>query len=138
MSENHWNVLLFLTVTSRVEEGVSDGEDGRVKNAKKPESTIRNAGRRWNGASKAKKRVQTREELVQQRASANNRERERTRHLNDAFAKLRSLVPTMPSDKMSKIHTLRIATDYIHFLDQVLSYLPFISFAKMYGFPAKL
>ena len=25
----------------------------------------------------------------------------------------------MPSDKMSKIHTLRIATDYIRFLDQV-------------------
>lgn len=27
----------------------------------------------------------------------------------------------MPCDKMSKIHTLRIASDYIHFLAQVSS-----------------
>uniref|UniRef100_A0A1I7WYF6 BHLH domain-containing protein n=1 Tax=Heterorhabditis bacteriophora TaxID=37862 RepID=A0A1I7WYF6_HETBA len=39
--------------------------------------------------------------------------------LNDAFAILRKIIPSMPSDKMSKIHTLRIASDYIRFLDQV-------------------
>lgn len=36
-----------------------------------------------------------------------------------AFNMLRRIIPSMPSDKMSKIHTLRIATDYIAFLDEV-------------------
>ncbi|VDK60757.1 unnamed protein product [Cylicostephanus goldi] len=39
--------------------------------------------------------------------------------LNDAFSILRKIIPSMPSDKMSKIHTLRIASDYIRFLDQM-------------------
>uniref|UniRef100_A0A0N5A8F0 BHLH domain-containing protein n=1 Tax=Syphacia muris TaxID=451379 RepID=A0A0N5A8F0_9BILA len=59
------------------------------------------------------------EEAQQQRVSANRRERQRTKELNDAFAVLRRIVPSLPSDKMSKIHTLRIATDYIRFLDQM-------------------
>lgn len=69
------------------------------------------------------------EEALQQRVAANRRERQRTKELNDAFAILRRIVPSLPSDKMSKIHTLRIATDYIRFLDQVfnLSY-HFITF----------
>ncbi|EFP10244.1 CRE-HLH-8 protein [Caenorhabditis remanei] len=58
-------------------------------------------------------------ENVQQRACANRRERQRTKELNDAFTLLRKLIPSMPSDKMSKIHTLRIATDYISFLDEM-------------------
>ncbi|MFH4984706.1 hypothetical protein AB6A40_011415 [Gnathostoma spinigerum] len=59
------------------------------------------------------------EESQQQRISANQRERRRTKELNDAFAVLRRIVPSLPSDKMSKIHTLRIAADYIRFLDQM-------------------
>ncbi|EJD75243.1 hypothetical protein, variant [Loa loa] len=59
------------------------------------------------------------EEALQQRVAANRRERQRTKELNDAFAILRRIVPSLPSDKMSKIHTLRIATDYIRFLDQM-------------------
>jgi hypothetical protein len=42
--------------------------------------------------------------------------------LNEAFKRLRRTIPSMPSDKMSKIHTLRIATEYIRFLDQVGNY----------------
>ncbi|CAI2356261.1 unnamed protein product [Caenorhabditis sp. 36 PRJEB53466] len=42
-----------------------------------------------------------------------------SKELNDAFTLLRKLIPSMPSDKMSKIHTLRIATDYITFLDEM-------------------
>ncbi|PAV77199.1 hypothetical protein WR25_11650 [Diploscapter pachys] len=59
------------------------------------------------------------DDAVLQRACANKRERQRTKELNDAFAILRKIIPSMPSDKMSKIHTLRIATDYIQFLDQM-------------------
>ncbi|CAJ0580760.1 unnamed protein product, partial [Mesorhabditis spiculigera] len=39
--------------------------------------------------------------------------------LNDAFAILRRKIPHMPSDKMSKIHTLKIAVDYIKFLAEL-------------------
>jgi Helix-loop-helix DNA-binding domain len=48
--------------------------------------------------------------------SANERERHRTQSLNDAFARLRRIVPTLPSDKLSKIQTVRLATRYIDFL----------------------
>jgi hypothetical protein len=50
------------------------------------------------------------------RQIANVRERQRTESLNDAFEKLRKIVPTLPSDKLSKIQTLKLATDYIEFL----------------------
>ena len=48
------------------------------------------------------------------------RERQRTQSLNDAFAQLREIVPTMPSDKLSKIQTLRLASNYVDFLCKVL------------------
>ena len=44
----------------------------------------------------------------------------RTQSLNEAFQNLRSSIPTMPSDKMSKIQTLKMASDYIGFLYTVL------------------
>ena len=47
---------------------------------------------------------------------ASVRERQRTESLNDAFEKLRKIVPTLPSDKLSKIQTLKLATNYIQFL----------------------
>jgi twist len=62
----------------------------------------------------------TPEELAAQRNQANIRERQRTQNLNDAFQALRQIIPTMPSDKMSKIHTLKIASSYIDFLYYVL------------------
>jgi len=55
-----------------------------------------------------------------QRVMANVRERQRTQSLNDAFSQLRKIIPTLPSDKLSKIQTLRLATRYIDFLYQVL------------------
>ena len=55
-----------------------------------------------------------------QRAVANVRERQRTQALNEAFNKLRKIIPTLPSDKLSKIQTLRLASRYIDFLCQVL------------------
>uniref|UniRef100_A0A8C5U9D6 BHLH domain-containing protein n=1 Tax=Malurus cyaneus samueli TaxID=2593467 RepID=A0A8C5U9D6_9PASS len=40
--------------------------------------------------------------------------------LNEAFAALRKIIPTLPSDKLSKIQTLKLAARYIDFLYQVL------------------
>ena len=55
-----------------------------------------------------------------QRVIANIRERQRTQSLNEAFASLREIIPTLPSDKLSKIQTLKLASRYIDFLYQVL------------------
>ncbi|KAM9786049.1 uncharacterized protein ACB057_014434 [Neosynchiropus ocellatus] len=55
-----------------------------------------------------------------QRMIANIRERQRTQSLNEAFASLRKIIPTLPSDKLSKIQTLKLASRYIDFLYQVL------------------
>ncbi|KAJ8259018.1 hypothetical protein COCON_G00180300 [Conger conger] len=59
--------------------------------------------------------------LVQQRSSANARERDRTQSVNLAFTALRTLIPTEPVDrKLSKIETLRLASSYISHLANVL------------------
>ncbi|XP_070566399.1 twist-related protein 2-like [Ptychodera flava] len=60
------------------------------------------------------------EELQNQRCMANVRERQRTQSLNEAFSALRKIIPTLPSDKLSKIQTLKLASRYIDFLFQVL------------------
>ena len=63
---------------------------------------------------------QSPEEPHTQRVMANGRERQRTQSLNQAFASLRKIIPTLPSDKLSKIQTLKLAARYIDFLFQVL------------------
>ncbi|XP_013788684.1 twist-related protein 2-like [Limulus polyphemus] len=67
-----------------------------------------------------KRSCQSLEEMQNQRVLANVRERQRTQNLNEAFAALRKIIPTLPSDKLSKIQTLKLATRYIDFLYQVL------------------
>lgn len=69
---------------------------------------------------KMKKQAQSMEDLHNQRVLANVRERQRTQSLNEAFAQLRKIIPTLPSDKLSKIQTLKLASRYIDFLYQVL------------------
>ncbi|BFY96991.1 hypothetical protein BsWGS_00031 [Bradybaena similaris] len=69
---------------------------------------------------KMKKQSQSVEDLHNQRVLANVRERQRTQSLNEAFAQLRQIIPTLPSDKLSKIQTLKLASRYIDFLYQVL------------------
>nr|CAG4650930.1 EOG090X0511 [Simocephalus serrulatus]SVE94202.1 EOG090X0511 [Simocephalus serrulatus] len=59
-------------------------------------------------------------DVQSQRVLANVRERQRTQSLNEAFAALRKIIPTLPSDKLSKIQTLKLAARYIDFLYQVL------------------
>lgn len=52
----------------------------------------------------------TAEDLSNQRVMANVRERQRTQSLNEAFSLLRKTIPTLPSDKLSKIQTLKLAS----------------------------
>nr|SVE89227.1 EOG090X0511 [Daphnia sinensis] len=60
------------------------------------------------------------QDVQSQRVLANVRERQRTQSLNEAFSALRKIIPTLPSDKLSKIQTLKLAARYIDFLYQVL------------------
>ncbi|NP_001091211.1 twist family bHLH transcription factor 1 L homeolog isoform X1 [Xenopus laevis] len=80
-----------------------------------PSSVKRNKKASSTGSS-----PQSFEELQSQRVMANVRERQRTQSLNEAFAALRKIIPTLPSDKLSKIQTLKLASRYIDFLCQVL------------------
>lgn len=75
--------------------------------------------KRPNKASR--KKTQSLEEMQIQRVMANVRERQRTQSLNEAFTSLRQIIPSLPSDKLSKIQTLQLATQYIEFLCQILS-----------------
>ncbi len=51
------------------------------------------------------------------RVSANKKERRRTQSINNAFSDLRNRIPQIPSDtKLSKIKTLKLATQYIQHL----------------------
>lgn len=71
-------------------------------------------------SKKRRKIPQSLVDLQSQRCTANVRERQRTQSLNDAYTQLRTIVPTLPSDKLSKIQTLKLAGRYIDFLYQVL------------------
>ncbi|CAD5220551.1 unnamed protein product [Bursaphelenchus xylophilus] len=66
-------------------------------------------------------RVRTEDSLQKQRERANKRERDRTRALNAAYTRLRQKIPSLPSDKTSKIHTLRVTVEYIQFLRELAS-----------------
>lgn len=77
-------------------------------------------GKRGKKSSNSSNSPQSFEELQTQRVMANVRERQRTQSLNEAFTALRKIIPTLPSDKLSKIQTLKLAARYIDFLCQVL------------------
>jgi twist-like protein len=94
-------------------QGSSGGSGGRKRGAGK-------GGEEGSAAKKARRRPQSVADLQNQRMLANVRERQRTESLNDAFSQLRKIIPTLPSDKLSKIQTLKLATRYIDFLYQVL------------------
>lgn len=62
-----------------------------------------------------------RKSTYSRRMSANQKERRRTQNINIAFAELRRCIPNVPQDtKLSKIRTLRLATSYIGYLQEVL------------------
>ncbi|XP_056618564.1 twist-related protein 1b [Triplophysa dalaica] len=108
----------------------SDGEHERPPKrcARKRRSSRKNGedsdsstlGKRGKKSSNSSSSPQSFEDLQTQRVMANVRERQRTQSLNEAFASLRKIIPTLPSDKLSKIQTLKLASRYIDFLCQVL------------------
>ncbi|OQR73903.1 protein atonal7-A-like [Tropilaelaps mercedesae] len=59
------------------------------------------------------------------RKTANARERFRMQEINDAFERLRSMVPGMPTEndskQLTKITTLRLTMNYINALSRVLA-----------------
>ncbi|KAF7383261.1 hypothetical protein HZH68_015110 [Vespula germanica] len=98
-------------------------ENNRVK--KKRKTNLEDSENENATSSSTKMKVRrksgaTYEEIQNQRVMANVRERQRTQSLNEAFSALRKIIPTLPSDKLSKIQTLKLATRYIDFLYQVL------------------
>lgn len=76
-----------------------------------------------SGLTRYQNPILTESMVTQQRTIANVRERKRTQNLNQAFATLRQLIPTLPSDKLSKHQTLKLASSYIQFLDEVNNFL---------------
>lgn len=95
-----------------------------INNNNSFESDDENSCQSSTSAPKAKSRrrsPQSYEDIQTQRVMANVRERQRTQSLNEAFASLRKIIPTLPSDKLSKIQTLKLAARYIDFLYHILS-----------------
>lgn len=113
-------------VTASSNSGGSAPDDS-CSSGVKSTSPVTTTASTTSGSSEKKTRkknychgFQNYEELQTQRILANVRERQRTQSLNDAFCQLRKIIPTLPSDKLSKIQTLKLATRYIDFLYQVL------------------
>lgn len=62
------------------------------------------------------------EVMKRRRIAANARERRRMNSLNDAFDRLREVVPSLGNDrKLSKFETLQMAQTYINALNELLS-----------------
>lgn len=101
-----------------------------VENVSSPDGSLDDSSENGSG-KKRRKGPQSIEDLQTQRCLANVRERQRTQSLNDAFTQLRTIIPTLPSDKLSKIQTLKLATRYIDFLYQVLRNDDILSDSKM-------
>ncbi|XP_023071779.1 twist-related protein 1 [Piliocolobus tephrosceles] len=100
--------------------GDEPGSPAQGKRGKKSASCGGGGSAGGGGSSSGGGSPQSYEELQTQRVMANVRERQRTQSLNEAFAALRKIIPTLPSDKLSKIQTLKLAARYIDFLYQVL------------------
>lgn len=94
---------------------------GRKRKVSTFESDDENSCHSLSKTKSRRKTPQSFEDIQHQRIMANVRERQRTQSLNEAFASLRKSIPTLPSDKLSKIQTLKLATRYIDFLCHILS-----------------
>ncbi|XP_055517523.1 twist-related protein-like isoform X2 [Leucoraja erinacea] len=92
-----------------------DEEDRQQKKSVRKRRPSRKSGEETDSPASGKRGKKTDgspqsfEELQTQRVMANVRERQRTQSLNEAFSALRKIIPTLPSDKLSKIQTLKLA-----------------------------
>ncbi|XP_047240103.1 twist-related protein 1a [Girardinichthys multiradiatus] len=104
--------------TDEEEEG--GGVESPIRGKKKCRKICDGGGSDGSEASTGSSPARSFDDLQTQRVMANIRERQRTQSLNEAFTSLRKIIPTLPSDKLSKIQTLKLAARYIDFLCQVL------------------
>lgn len=98
--------------------GEEPGSPAQGKRGKK--SAAAAAAARGGGSSSGGGSPQSYEELQTQRVMANVRERQRTQSLNEAFAALRKIIPTLPSGQAEQDPDPKLAARYIDFLYQVL------------------
>lgn len=86
-----------------------------------PEPCISNTSPGGSGSGKRKRR---RRRLLtgvsRQRRAANERERRRVQGVNNAFVELKSKIPVMAPDDVSKMETLHLAAKWIAYLTTVL------------------
>ncbi|XP_023943214.2 protein Fer3-like [Bicyclus anynana] len=110
-------------VANYYENGVPKAGENvyRASTEERSEESEDQRSSRKRSSKSSRKKAQSFEEMQIQRVMANVRERQRTQSLNEAFASLRQIIPSLPSDKLSKIQTLQLATQYIEFLYQILS-----------------
>ncbi len=117
-SSGNNNSMLFLEEEEEDSKSVSNTvSKGRKQRKRRKDSANQIPSKKASSSSSNSRRCPVSEEELQaQRTQANVRERQRTQDLNTAFAKLRTIIPTLPSDKLSKIQTLKLASCYIDFL----------------------
>ncbi|XP_033327630.1 twist isoform X1 [Megalopta genalis] len=125
--EQHRYKPVEITQMTEASSSTKNFRDEGIANCskRKRKTSVNDESEGESTASSTKSKVRrksgaTFEEIQNQRVMANVRERQRTQSLNEAFAALRKIIPTLPSDKLSKIQTLKLATRYIDFLFQVL------------------
>lgn len=91
-------------------ESERDDEEYKTMSEKSSSSSKPKGRRTRSRKRKISVKEHTEEEAQHVRVMANVRERQRTQSLNEAFASLRKIIPTLPSDKLSKIQTLKLAS----------------------------
>lgn len=112
----------FIKVEADEEPVLKCRNSGRKRKVTSFESDDENSFQSISKSGKSRRKSpQSFEDIQNQRIMANVRERQRTQSLNEAFASLRKSIPTLPSDKLSKIQTLKLAARYIDFLYHILS-----------------
>ena len=106
----------------KVEAGTNS--TGRRKNGKKSSGQVQSRSKRSSsGGSKGSTTPPPVEVMKKRRTAANARERRRMNSLNDAFEKLREVVPSLGSDrKLSKFETLQMAQTYINALHELVKH----------------
>lgn len=116
------NFVPFIKVEPEDETSTTSTKARSGRKRKSFESDDENSFQHSASRGKSRRKTpQSYEDIQNQRIMANVRERQRTQSLNEAFASLRKSIPTLPSDKLSKIQTLKLAARYIDFLYHILS-----------------
>jgi Helix-loop-helix DNA-binding domain len=129
-------VVVALEAQSVKQESVpNDPQISRKKNAKKSLASANNSRSKRGGsdgdaginssksATAATNAAPPVEVMKKRRTAANARERRRMNSLNDAFEKLREVVPSLGSDrKLSKYETLQMAQTYINALHELVKH----------------